>query len=156
MKTDVSLKQLVGKPLLMLEIVVFALCLVQITLNIGYLVAGLMYALPFSVITVLFVRYFYIALLAPCCNLRDEFHFSMNTLTQTRKGGTVKEISLERGVNVYRYGGILRTTLVFSRKELPQGEILRTYKKDPDVVFFPYVERKMLKLKKYYDKATRI
>lgn len=156
MKTDVSLKQLVGKPLLILEIAVFVLCLVQITLTIGYLVAGLMYALPFSVITVLIVRYFYIALLAPCCDLRDDFHFSMNALTQTRKGVTVKEVALDRGLNVYRYGGIMRTTLVFSRRELPQGEILRTYKKDPEVVFFPYVERKMPKLKKYYDKATRI
>ena len=156
MKFEIKLKQLVGKPLLFLEIAVFLLCLVQITLTIGYLIAGLMYAIPFSVATLLFVRFVYIALLAPCCNLKDEFSFSLNTLTQTRKGQTVKEISLDRGLYVYRYGGLMRTTLVFSRRELPQGEILKTYRKDPEVVYFPYVPAKMPKLKKYYDKATRI
>lgn len=156
MKFEISLKKLVGTPLLVLEIAIFLMCLVQITLNIGYIVAGLVYALPFSIITVIFVRMIYIALLAPCCNLKDEFVFSMNTLAQKRKGETVKEISLDRGLHVYRYGGIMRTTLVFSRRELPQGEILKTYKKDPEVVFFPYVPAKMPKLKKYYDKAPRI
>ena len=156
MRTEISLKKLVGTPLLILEIAVFLLCLVQITLTIGYILAGLMYALPFSIVTVLIVRMIYIALLAPCCNMKDEFQFTVDTLTQKRKGETVKEISLDRNVHVYRYGGILRTTLVFSRRELPQGEILKAYKKDAEVVFFPYVPAKMPKLKKYFDKATRI
>ena len=156
MRCEINLKKLVGTPLLILEIAVFLLCLVQIMLTIGTLIVGLIYALPFSLITMFFVRKIYIALLAPCCNLKDEFRFTMDTLTQTRKGETVKEISLDRGVHVYRYGGILRTTLVFSRRELPQGEILKAYKKDAEVVFFPYVPAKMPKLKKYFDKATRI
>lgn len=156
MRLTIKLREMVGKPLLILEIAVFLLCLVQITFSIGYILAGLIYALPFSIVTVILVRFIYISLMAPCCNLKDEYEFTPDRLTQTRKGVTMKEISMGYGLHVYRYGGILRTTLVFSRRELPQGEILKRYKKDPEVVYIPYIPGKMPKLKRYFDKATRI
>ena len=155
-----SLKEMVRKPLIALEIVVFLLCLIQITLNIfmgtGELLTGLIYALPFAVITLFIVRYIYLTLLIPCCSLKDEYEITFDRLTQYRKGEKVKEISLGSGVNVYSYRGIIRTTLVFSRRKLPQGEILRTYNDDPEVIYIPYMAKKMPKLKKYLDKASRI
>ena len=155
-----SLKKMVRKPLIVLEIVVFLLCLGQITLNIfagsGELLTGLIYALPFSVVTVFMVRYIYLTMIIPCCSLKDEYEITFDKLTQYRKGEKVKEISLGSGVNVYSYRGIIRTSLVFSRRKLPQGEILRTYKNDPEVIYIPYMAKKMPKLKKYMDKSTRI
>lgn len=156
MRLNIQLKKLARTPLVILEAVVFLLCLVQITFSIGYLVAGLMYAVPFAVLTTLMVRYIYLSLLLPGCSLKDEYEFTPEKLVQRRKDKTVKEISLGYGLHVYRYAGILRTTLVFSRRELPQGELIRTYKKDAEVIYVPYFPRKMPKLKKYLDKSTRI
>lgn len=155
-----SLKKFVRTPLLILETVVFLLCLAQIALDIfagsGEILTGLIYALPFSVITVLIVRYIYLTLIIPCCSLKDEYEITFDRLIHYRKGEKVKEISLGSGVNMYSYRGIIRTTLVFSRRKLPQGEILKTYKNDPEVIYIPYIAKKMPKLKKYLDKASRI
>lgn len=156
MRLTVELKKLARTPLVILEAVVFLLCLAQITFSIGSLIVGLIYALPFAVLTTLMVRYIYLSMLLPGCSLKDEYEFTPEKLVQRRKGQVVKEISLGYGLNVYRYAGILRTTLVFSRRQLPQGELIRTYKKDAEVIYIPYFPRKMPKLKKYLDKSTRI
>lgn len=156
MRLTIQLKKLARTPLIILEAVVFLLCLVQIIFSIGSLIVGLVYALPFAVLTTLMVRYVYLTLLLPGCSLRDEYEFTPEKLVQRRKGQTVKEISLVYGLHVYRYAGMLRTTLVFSRRQLPQGELLKTYKKDAEVIYIPYFPRKMPRLKKYLDKSTRI
>jgi hypothetical protein len=105
---------------------------------------------------VFIVRYIYLTINIPCCSLKDEYEITFDRLTHYRKGEKVKEISMGSGVNVYSYRGILRTTLVFSRRKLPQGEILKVYKNDPEVIYIPYMAKKMPKLKKYLDKASRI
>lgn len=156
MRLTIALKRLARTPLAILETVVFLLCLGQITLSMGSLIVGLIYALPFSVLTTLIVRYVYMTMLLPGCSMKDEYEFTPEKLVQRRKGQTVKEISLGYGLYVYRYAGILRATLVFSRRQLPQGELLRTYKNDAEVIYIPYFPRKMPKLKKYFDKSTRI
>ena len=156
MRLTVELKKLARTPLVILDAAVFLLCLFQITLSIGSLMVGLIYALPFAVLTTLIVHCIYLALLLPGCSLKDEYEFTPEKLTQRRKGRTLKEISLGYGLYVYRYAGILRTTLVFSRRQLPQGELLKAYKKDAEVIYIPYFPRKMPRLKKYVDKSTRI
>lgn len=156
MRLTIQLKKLARTPLIILEAAVFLLCLVQIIFSIGSLIVGLVYALPFAVLTTLMVRYIYLALLLPGCSLRDEYEFTPEKLVQRRKGQTVKEISLGYGLYVYRCAGMLRTILVFSRRQLPQGELLKAYKKDAEVIYIPYFPRKMPRLKRYLDKSTRI
>lgn len=155
-----SLKNFVRKPLIFLEVAVFLLCLGNITLNIfmgsGELLVGLIYAFPFAVITTLIVRYIYLAINIPCCSMKDEYEVTFDKITQYRKGEKVKELTLNSSINVYSYRGILRTMLVFSPRKLPQGEILKTYIKDPEVIYIPYMAKKMPKLKKYIEKASRI
>ena len=155
-----SLKKMVRKPLIFMEIAVFALCLVQIALNIlytsGELLTAIIWALPFAVITTLIVRYFYLALIIPSCSLNDEFEFTSDKVTQYRKGEKVKELSLNSRTNVYSYRGIMRTMIVFSSRKLPQGEILKSYIKDAEVIYIPYMAKKMPKLKKYLNNASRI
>lgn len=156
MRLTIQLKKLARTPLIILEAAVFLLCLVQIIFSIGSLIVGLIYALPFAVLTTLMVRYIYLALLLPGCSLKDEYEFTPEKLVQRRKGQTVKDISLGYGLYVYRYAGMLRTILVFSRRQLPQGELIKTYKKDAEVIYIPYFPRKMPRLKRYLDKSTRI
>ena len=155
-----SLKEFVKKPLIFLEAAVFLLCLGNITLNIfmgsGELLVGLIYALPFAVITLFVVRYIYLTLNIPCCSMKDEYEVTFDKITQYRKGEKVKELTLNSSINVYSYRGILRTSLVFSPRKLPQGEILRKYRNDTEVIYIPYMAKKMPKLKKYIDKASRI
>ena len=52
--------------------------------------------------------------------------------------------------------GLFKTMLVFSPRKLPQGEILKTYIKDAEVIYIPYMAKKMPKLKKYLNNASRI
>lgn len=155
-----SLRKMVGKPLIFMQVAVFLLCLGQITLNIFFttaeLLTGLIYALPFAVITTLIVRYIYLALNIPSCSLNDEYEITFDKVIQYRKGKKVKELTLNSSTNVYSYRGILRTMVVFSPRKLPQGEILKTYIKDAEVIYIPYMAKKMPKLKKYIDKASRI
>ncbi len=155
-----SLKQLVGKPLIFLQAATFLLCLGRIALNVfagsGELLTGLIYALPFAVITMFIVRYIYLAINIPCCSLKDEFEVTFDRVTHYRKGKKVKELAINSSTNVYSYRGILRTMLVFSPRKLPQGEILKTYIEDAEVIYIPYMAKKMPKLKKYFDKASRI
>jgi len=155
-----SLKKLVRSPLVVLEIVVFLLCLSEIFLDIflgsGEILTGLIYALPFAVVTTLVARYIYLTLIIPCCSLKDEYEFTSDRLTQLRNGEKVKELTLNSRTNVYSYRGILRTTLVFSSRKLPQGEILRKYKDDPEVIYIPYMAKKMPRLKKYLNNPNRI
>ena len=155
-----SLKKMVRKPLIFMEIAVFVLCLAQISLNIiytsGELLTALIYALPFAVITTLIVRYIYLALNIPCCSMNDEYEITFDKIIHYRKGEKVKELTLNSRTNVYSYRGILRTMLVFSPRKLPQGEILKTYIKDAEVIYIPYMAKKMPKLKKYLNNASRI
>lgn len=151
MKLTIQLKKLFLTQLIVMEVLVSVLAFAQLTLQ-----AGLIYAIPFTIITVLMVRWIYFTLLLPGCSLKDEYYFSLDKLVQKRKGEKVKEISLGYGLFVYRYAGIMRTSIVFSRKKLPQGELLKAYKNDPEVIYLPYIPRRMPKLQKYIDKATRI
>lgn len=156
MRLTIKLREFMAKPLLAMEIIVFVLCFFQILLTVGTLILGTLIALPFAVITLFMVRYICLSMLLPGAKIRDEYEFTPDTLTQTRKGQQIKQISMGYGLHVYRYAGLMRSTLVFSRRELPQGELLKIYKKDPEVVLIPYIPRKMPKLKRYFDKSSRI
>ena len=151
MKLNLKLWKMAGIPLLIIEIIVGLLSFVQILFQ-----AGLIYAVIFALMTVYMTRYIYLTMMLPGGTVRDEFDFTLDKLTLLRKGKVIKEISMGYGLYVYRYAGLMRSAIVFSRKKLPQGEVIRAYKKDPEVIAVPYIPRKMPKLKKYYDNSARI
>lgn len=151
MKLNIQLKKLAGVQLAVLEVLVGLMALIQITFQ-----AGLIFAVPFAALTVFMVRYIYLTMMLPGATINDEFDFTLDKLTLRRKGKAVKEISMGYGLHVYRYAGLMRSAIVFSRRQLPQGEVIRAYKNDPEVIAVPYIPRKMPKLKKYHDKSARI
>ena len=151
MKLTIDLFKIVRVPLIFLEAAVFLLTLYQVTAT-----SGLIFGVPFAFATAGVCAYVYKKLMYPYGSLRTVFVFSPDKLTQSEKGKTVKEISLDSGLNVYRSLSITRTYLVFSRVEIPQAEPLVKWKKNPEVVILPYFPAKMPKLKRYYEKAKAI